>query len=186
MKKRNYWPLFFIGIFSFALYMIVWTIIQATKAPVIADKSFLLKYQDVDENYNTIMQANEEFLSKYNLSFILNDKDFGLTTHDIRYGQRVIEEHSAHKNSLKVSDNILKVVATSKNSNKKQDIDINLALTKTMTNDSDIVLKTENFGNIGGEYISNFEVNEETNWNITGSLKVNDSIAYIFIKTNAK
>ncbi|RBQ28874.1 hypothetical protein [Aliarcobacter vitoriensis] len=184
--KRNYWPLFFIGIFSFVFSMIIWTVSKAIKAPVIEDRSFLLKYQDVDENYNKLMEANEEFLSKYNLSFILNDKDFGLTTEDIKYGQRVIEKYSNHKDTLKIGNNTLKVVATSKDSNEKQDINIDLVITKTMTNDNDVVLKQDKFENVNNDFISEFEISQETNWNITGSFKVNDSIGYIFIKTNAR
>ncbi|MFV7790943.1 hypothetical protein ACNSOP_02620 [Aliarcobacter lanthieri] len=186
MRKRNYWPLFFIGIFGFTLIMIIWTIKSAIKVPVIEDRSFLLKYQDVDENYNKLMEANIEFLSKYNLSFVLNDREFGLTTEDIKYGQRVIEKYSGHRDTLKLGNNTLKVFITSKDSNEKQNLDIDLVITKTMTNDHDIVFKTDNFEKTDGEYISIFEVNEETNWNITGSFKVNDSTAYIFIKTNAK
>ena len=52
--KRNYWPLLFIGIFTFTLGMIIWTIKSAVSVPVIEDNSFMKKYQDVDENYNNI------------------------------------------------------------------------------------------------------------------------------------
>ena len=48
MNKRNYWPLFFIGIFGFTLIMIIWTIRSAIKVPVIEDRSFIYKYQYVD------------------------------------------------------------------------------------------------------------------------------------------
>ncbi|NLN12757.1 MAG: hypothetical protein GX169_00780, partial [Arcobacter skirrowii] len=88
MKKRNYWPLFFIGIFSFVFSMIIWTVTQALKAPVIEDKSFINKYQYVDENYNSIMESNMRFLNKYTLNLDLNGTRFPLTTDDIKFGQR--------------------------------------------------------------------------------------------------
>ena len=47
--KRNYWPLFFIAVFSLAFSMIVWTIYSATKVPVHEDQTFLRSYQDLKE-----------------------------------------------------------------------------------------------------------------------------------------
>lgn len=186
MKKRNYWPLFFIGIFSFVFYMIIWTIVQSTKAPVIEDKSFMQKYQYVDEHYNTMMKANQDFLSKYDLVFSLNGVDFGLTTQDIKYGQRVIEKYSEHKNILKVGENTLKLIAKDKKTSEKYDLNIELLVTKTMTNDNDLILLNKDFKEENKEYLANFKILEETNWNITGKLTLNDSKGYIFIKTNAR
>jgi len=187
MKKRNYWPLFFIGIFSFTLIMIVWTIKSAIKAPVIEDRSFMQKYQYVDEHYNTIMQANEEFLKNYNLSFILNQKEFNLTTEDIKYGQREIEKHSLHKDLLKVGKkNRIELLIKDKNGNLQEIQNISLIITKTMTNDKDIILNSENFLNKNDIYTTDFELNEETNWIITGSFELKNNKGYIFIKTNAK
>ena len=65
--KRNYWPLLFIGIFTFTFGMIIWTIMSAVKTPVNEDMSFLKKYQDVDENYNKLMTSNLNFKNKYKL-----------------------------------------------------------------------------------------------------------------------
>ena len=88
--KRNYWPLFFIGIFGFTIAMIIWTIKSAVSVPVVEDRSFMKKYQDVDDHYNEIMDSNKLFLSKYDFELILNDKKFSLTTDDIKYSQRVM------------------------------------------------------------------------------------------------
>ena len=81
--KRNYWPLLFIGIFTFTLGMIIWTIKSAVSVPVIEDNSFMKKYQDVEEHYNEMMDSNVLFRSKYNFDFFINDKQFALTTEDI-------------------------------------------------------------------------------------------------------
>ena len=113
--KRNYWPLFFIGIFSFVFSMIIWTIMSASKVPVIEDHSFMKKYQDVDENYNKMMDSNALFLSKYNFELSINDKIFGLTTDDIKLAQRVVEKYSQHKNILKVGQNNLNCICFDKN-----------------------------------------------------------------------
>ena len=185
MKKRNYWPLFFIGIFSFVFSMIIWTIMSAVSVPVIEDRSFMKKYQEVDENYNNMMDSNSAFLDKYSFELYLNEKKFDLSTTDMMYAQRVIEKHSKHKDSLKVGENSLKIVIIDKQTNKKKDVDVSLIVTKSIADDSDIVLNSEKFLNDNKIYSTKFEIKESNNWNISGSFKVGENIGYIFIKTNA-
>ena len=132
MKKRNYWPLYFIAIFAFTVYMIIWTIYKATQAPVVEDRSFMQKYQYVDENYNNIMTSNINFLEKYSLELDLNGKIFPLTTEDIKYGQRVIEKHSKHKDILKLENNLIKIDIIDKVTKEKVPINIDLVISKTM------------------------------------------------------
>lgn len=186
MKKRNYWPLYFIAIFAFTVYMIIWTIYKATQVPVVEDRSFMQKYQYVDENYNNIMTSNINFLEKYSLELDLNGKIFPLTTEDIKYGQRVIEKYSNHKDVLKVGENSLKISVLNKITKEIVPINIDLLITKTMSDDSNLNLKDENFTKDKNIYTTNFNLNEETNWIITGSFKVEDETGFIFIKTNAK
>jgi len=185
MKKRNYWPLFFIGIFSFVFSMIIWTIMSAVSVPVIEDRSFMKKYQDVDENYNNMMDSNSAFLDKYSFELYLNEKKFDLSTTDMMYAQRVIEKHSKHKDSLKVGENSLKIVIIDKQTNEKKDVDVSLIVTKSIADDSDIVLNSEKFINDNKIYSTKFEIKESNNWIISGSFKVGENIGYIFIKTNA-
>lgn len=186
MKKRNYWPLYFIAIFAFTVYMIIWTIYKATQVPVVEDRSFMQKYQYVDENYNDMMNSNINFLEKYSLELDLNGKIFPLTTEDIKYGQRVIEKYSNHKDILKVGENSLKISVLNKITKEIVPINIDLLITKTMSDDSNLNLKDENFTKDKNIYTTNFSLNEETNWIITGSFKVEDETGFIFIKTNAK
>ena len=186
MKKRNYWPLYFIAIFAFTVYMIIWTIYKAMQAPVVEDRSFMQKYQYVDENYNNIMTSNINFLEKYSLELDLNGKIFPLTTEDIKYGQRVIEKYSNHKDVLKVGENRLKISVLNKITKEIVPINIDLLITKTMSDDSNLNLKDESFTKDKNIYTTNFSLNEETNWIITGSFKVEDETGFIFIKTNAK
>ncbi len=183
--KRNYWPLFFIGIFSFVFSMIIWTIMSATSVPIIEDRSFMKKYQDVDEHYNEMMDSNKLFLSKYDFELILNDKKFPLTTEDIRYSQRVMEKISQHKNSLKIGQNSIKITVLDKITQNKKDVNIELVVSKAIANDADLILKNKNFENKDKVYNSTFELKEENNWIITGSFIVDGITGYIYIKTNA-
>ena len=183
--KRNYWPLFFIGIFGFTFAMIIWTIKSAVSIPVIEDKSFMKKYQDVDDHFNEMMDSNKLFLSKYNFELTLNGKVFPLTTEDIKYSQRVIEKISEHKDILKVGQNDMKIIISDKITKEKKDATIELVITKVMSNESDIILRNENFQNSNGVNNSTFELKEANNWIITGSFTVDGIIGYIYIKTNA-
>ncbi len=183
--KRNYWPLFFIGIFGFTFAMIIWTIKSAVSLPVIEDKSFMKKYQDVDDHFNEMMDSNKLFLSKYDFELTLNGKVFPLTTEDIKYSQRVIEKISQHKDILKVGNNDMKIIISDKITKNKKDATIELVITKVMSNESDIILRNENFQNSNGVNNSTFELKEANNWIITGSFTVDGIIGYIYIKTNA-
>lgn len=183
--KRNYWPLFFIGIFGFVFSMIVWTVKSAVSVPVIEDRSFMKKYQDVDEHYNDMMTSNAVFSSKYNFELTVNEKTFGLTTDDVKLAQRVIEKYSEHKDILKIGQNSLKIIVTDKITNEKKDIIIELVISKTISADSDMILKNENFTANDKIYNSAFELKEENNWIITGSFIVDGITGYIYIKTNA-
>ena len=183
--KRNYWPLFFIGIFGFTFAMIIWTIKSAVSVPVVEDKSFMKKYQDVDDHFNEMMDSNKLFLSKYDFELTLNGKVFPLTTEDIKYSQRVIEKISQHKDILKVGNNDMKIIISDKITKNKKDATIELVITKVMSNESDIILRNENFQNSNGVNNSTFELKEANNWIITGSFTVDGIIGYIYIKTNA-
>lgn len=183
--NRNYWPLLFISIFTFTLGMIVWTIMSAVKTPVSDDKSFLRTYQDVDANYNSIIISNQDFLDKYTFSLTINEKEFGLTTEDIKYSQRVLEKKSKHKNLLNYGSNDISLIIIDKNSKEKKSANIILKITMSSSNDFDVLLKNENFKNLNNEYISKFEINDRNNWNITGTIEVDGITGSIFIKTNA-
>ena len=165
--------------------MIIWTIMSAVKIPVLEDRSFLKKYQEVDESFNNIMTSNKNFLKKYDVEFIINTKKFGLETQDIMYSQRVLEKKSKHRNILNIGDNTLTINVFDKITKEKKEITVLLNVTKSIANDSDILLNNEKFKNNSNTYISTFEINDENNWNITGSIKVNNEIGYVYIKTNA-
>lgn len=184
-KKKNYWPIFFIVLFSFVFSMIIWTITRAVSVPTVEDKSFMKKYQDVDANFNNMMDSNEIFLKKYDLELYINGKKFDLTTDDIKFSQKVIDKNSTHKDILKVGDNNIKVIVTDKNTKEKKELGIELMITKALVNDSDIIFNNNSFKDDSKEYTSNFSINEANNWIITGSFKANDAVGYIFIKTNA-
>jgi hypothetical protein len=183
--KRNYWPLFFIGIFSFVFSMIIWTIVKTSQANLDEDESFLKSYQEVDDSYNNYMTSNKIFNEKYDLLLSINGKVFPLTIEDIMYSQRVLEKKSKHKNLFKLGSNELSVYILDKETNEKKETTIELKITKSNVSLGEFILRNEDFDNQNNIYKTNFKINEENNWNITGSFKIGKDMGYIYIKTNA-
>jgi hypothetical protein len=182
--KRNYWPFLFIGIFSFTLYMIIWTIYNSTQSPVYQDESFLNSYQNVDGNFNEIAFANQHFLEQYDFELKVNDQTFPLTYEDIFYSQRVIEAKSEHKNALNVQNNHIVVVI--KNKSNQQIIDnakISMRVMTPTNNSNDLDLENFQFSN--NVYETQFSLPNKGNFNITGVITIDDKKGYIFLKTNA-
>ena len=187
MKNRNYWPLFFIGLFLFVLSLIVWTVVSTTKVSLDEDESFLKKYQEVDNNYNEIMYSNVLFSKKYELFFILNNKEFNLDVKDIKYSQRVLKDKSKHRDVLNLGENSLLIYVINKQTNQKVMIDkINLKFTLSSSNSQDILLTKSDFNKENSKYGTNIEITKESNWNVTGTFKIGEDIGYIYIKTNAR
>lgn len=180
MKKRNYWPLFFIGIFSFAFGMIVWTIISAVKTPVHEDYAFLDKYQQVEEKFNDFVESNKNFNEKFNIVISLNNNNFGLEIKDIYMSQRVLNEKSTHKNFFNVGKNSL-VVSLKDKSGKDIPALIKFKVTKATNNNFD-----QDISNSESKTMDfHFDITHAGNWNITGTIEAEGQKGYFFIKSNA-
>lgn len=183
--KRNYWPLFFIGIFSFTFGMIVWTIMSAIKVPVNEDEAFLTRYHSLDRDYNNIIASNNLFLSKYSFNLNVNGKQFPLKLDDIFASQRVLEKKSDHKDVLKIGKNSLTLTVKDKNTNELKDVKIELRVTRATSHSNTMDFFNENFKNNNNAYSVNFDLPLKGNWNITGNFQVGDDKGYFYIKTNA-
>ncbi|MFA7083424.1 MAG: hypothetical protein WC141_02700 [Arcobacteraceae bacterium] len=182
--KRNYWPLLFIAIFTFTIYMVFWTVYNAIQTPVQQDDSFLNSYQNVDGNFNEIALSNEQFLEKYDFELLINNHTFELSFQDIYYSQKVIETKSEHKNALNVENNTISVSIKEKKSNEPiSNALISMRVMAPTNNNHDTDLEDFNYSN--NMYSSEFPLPNKGNFNITGVITIDDQKAYIFIKTNA-
>jgi len=183
MKKRNYWPLLFIGIFSFTFAMIVWTIVSAVNTPVHEDKSFLSTYHNVDGDYNNIVSSNEKFSKKYNIKIKINKKVFdGLLISDVFLSQRVIDNKSMHKDIFNKGSNNISFEISDKDGLNIDNAEINFKVTRTTNSYSDIDIS--NVENKSNAFL--FDLEKEGNWNITGTIETSDGEkGYFYIKSNA-
>jgi hypothetical protein len=185
MKKFNIWPIFFIGLFSFGLSMVIWTVYNASKLTIQEDETFLNTYRNVDDNFNKIAQSNVDFLNQYHFELHMNETQFPLSFEDAFYSQRVMQKHSQHKNVLKHQDsNQIAIVIKDKNSNEViKDVQIALRVTSATDNKKDINIASFDFSN--EQYETQFTIPSQGNWNITGVITTNEHKGYFLIKTNA-
>lgn len=184
--KRNYWPLFFIGIFSFVFAMIVWTIMSASKVPINKDETFMSSYYDVDQNYNKIVASNFNFEKKYDFKLTINNNEFPLTFNDMFLAQRVIEEKSNHKDIFKLGQNEIKFSVKDRiNGNQIDSLDIKIRVSRPTSHDNTQDYTIDNFIKENAIYKLNTNLPLKGNWNITGQVKIGNDIGYFYIKSNA-
>ena len=184
--NRNYWPLLFIGIFSFVFGMIVWTIYSATQVPIHKDETFMSSYHDVDRDYNKIVESNNNFEKRFKLNVKINEKEFGLIYKDMFLGQRVIEKKSIHKNIFKLKDNAITIYVEERESQQLvKDVKIKLRLSRPTNHGSTMDFSENDFKSVNGINSLNVELPLKGNWNITGQIIVGNNIGYFYIKSNA-
>lgn len=184
--KRNYWPIFFIGLFSFSFAMIVWTIYSATQTPVHEDETFFMSYRDLKENFNDVVASNEKFLEKYDFEIIINKKKFPLIINDMFLSQRVLEEKSKHKDIfLNGKNNISLVVLDKKTKNLIKDIDISFRISRPTNHNNTMDFMSKDFKEDKNKYNLTVDLPLEGNWNVTARFKIKQNIGYFYIKSNA-
>ena len=70
MTKKNQNRLWFaivMGMLSFGIGMVIWTVKQAVSLPVQESNNFMLKYQQADMNINAILANKAKFDAKYSI-----------------------------------------------------------------------------------------------------------------------
>jgi hypothetical protein len=183
--KRNYWPLLFIGIFSFTFAMIVWTVYSAVQTPVHEDESFLKRYHDLDREFNDVVMSNTKFNSKYDFNIRINKKDLPLIISDIYLSQRALEEKSNHKDIFINGKNNIVINVKDKIGVKQKNIEISLRVSRPTNHNNTMDFINKDFVLTDDKYNLNVELPLKGNWNITGTFKIGSDIGYLFIKSNA-
>ena len=188
-NKKEYKPMpkwliysLFILKFFLGLALIWWTVYMTLQSDVGKDddNAFLSDYHKIDDNYNKMVEENNEFSSKYNVKFLFNTQTIvGLSYHDIYLSQRSIKDRTFRKHMLHVGKNTISVMVQDKAGNELKKKKVNILVTKNTTHDEDVKL----------EYIDEdtklFEIKSIGYWNITGTVEVNGSKGSFYIKTNA-
>ncbi len=173
----------FIGKFGLSLALIWWTVYMTLQSDVGKDddNAFLSDYHHIDDNYNKLIEQNNEFNSKYNVKFVFNNEEIiGLTHQDVYLSQRVIQARKTRKDIINVGENKFSVYIQDKAGNKVTQNNIEILVTKNTTHTEDVKLLFTN------ENTKTFTIGSKGYWNITGTVETNGSKGYFYIKTNGK
>ena len=173
----------FILKFILGLGLIYWTIYTTLQSNVGEDddNAFLSTYQNVDSNFNKIVNNNSIFESKYNIKFEFNDETIvGLSYKDIFLSQRAIQNRKIRKNILKVGNNSFTIKVQDKDGNEITNKKIDILVTKSTNHLEDVSLVFNNTDT------KDFKINSIGYWNITGTINVDGMTGTFYIKTNAK
>jgi hypothetical protein len=182
MSKLLVYTLFILK-FLLSLALIWWTVYMTFQSDVGKDddNAFLSDYHHIDDNYNKIIEQNNEFSSKYNVKFVFNNEEiYGLTHQDVYLSQRVIQERKIRKDIINVGTNTFSVYIQDKAGNVVTDNKIEILVTKNTTHTEDVKLLYTD------ENTKTFEIGSKGYWNITGTVETNGSKGYFYIKTNGK
>ena len=186
IQKYHFWLLFFFVIFFYTFGMIIWTIKSAVDTPVYEDRSFMEKYQDVDDNYNNMFISNVKFNARYETKVVINNRTVGMDFSDMQFGQRSLEKHSKNQNMLTLGDNSLSLEIIDKKSNAPvPNATISFQITRPIKNDSNIDLN--DFAYSDGKYTTSvIKLDLKGYWNIIGKVIVGEDTGYLYIKTGIK
>jgi len=158
-KEINYWPYAIVGMILTVVILGIWTIKVAVKNPVQLDNSYMMKYQDVDENINEIMAKQKLFDSKYKIDL--------------------------SSNKLQIGKNRVIINLISRDGKIVKNPEIVAIITRPTTAQYDINLNKFKFD--GKNYISEeFELKNSGRWNIEVRVKIGEDIGYktykLFVK----
>jgi len=186
IQKYHFWLLFFFFIFGYTFSLIIWTIKSAVETPVYEDRSFMEKYQDVDDNYNKMVISNVKFNAKYETKVMINSRTVGMSFSDIQYGQRSLEKYSTNQEMLLFGENQLSLTIVDRKSKiSVSDANISFQVTRPIKNDHDINLNSFHYSS--GKYTTDsIQLDLKGYWNIIGKVTIGSDVGYLYIKTATK
>jgi len=147
------------------------------------DNTFSSTYKDMDTGYNKIINANKDFVLKYNTTIKINDSIINeLSYSDVYLSQRIMQKRQTNINILNLTTNKISIEIRDKNTNKiMQNIDAKIVLTRPSTNKDNF-----EFDISKSNEAKEFKIDKKAYWNIMGIIKINKDEGHFFIKTNSK
>ncbi len=158
-KEINFWPYAIVGMILTVVMLAAWTIRIAMKNPVQLENSYMMKYQDVDENINEILEKQRLFDAKY----------------------RIVLD----SNRFKLGTNLVQVGVLSKEGIPVAGAKITVLITRPDSTQHDIKLKKFTYKN-GTYYSEEFTLKKSGRWNIVTKVELNGDEGYKKYKTFVK
>jgi len=158
-EKANYWPhAIVLAIFGVA-GLCVWTVNIAVNNPVELDSFYFDSYQNVEQNYNDIINSQEAFDAKYDV--ILPAKD------------------------LKIGKNTIMIKVMDKEHNSGID-EANVTVVITRPDTQRLDKKPKVISTLNGVYaLEPFEIKRLGRWQIMSKVRVGDLTTFKKLEVNA-
>jgi hypothetical protein len=177
MTKKNQNRLWFaivMGMLSFGIGMVIWTVKQASSVPVHESNDFMLKYQQADMNINSILANKAKFDAKYSIE--LQNAEF--ITLKAEYQNNNSKRQQPKPLKLKKGENRFAYAIKDKNGNNVESAEFTFLLTRPYTQDED---KKENNVSIeNGLYVTKpFEINNKGRYTLQVKVTIDGLTGYL-------
>ncbi len=158
-KEINYWPYTIVGMILTVVMLSVWTIKVTIKNPVQLENSYMMKYQDVDDKINEILEKQKAFDSRYRVVF--------------------------DKNRFSAGPNRINITILDKNGTIVKKAEVTALVTRPDSTLFDKKLKR--FDLVNGTYRSEeFVLKKRGRWNFVVKIEIGDDVGFKTYKTFIK
>jgi hypothetical protein len=177
MTKKNqnrFWIGVIIGLLSFGIGMIIWTVKQASSVPVHESNNYMLKYQQADMNINDIIHAKQDFDKLYNIK-LQNVELITLTGDDINSNSK---RKQANPIKLTKGANSFSYTITDKSGTAIPDANVTFLLTQPHSRNEDVIIENVPFEN--GHYQTEaLNITKAGRYTLQFRAYLNDTIGYL-------
>ncbi|WP_456322157.1 FixH family protein [Hydrogenimonas sp.] len=160
-KDINYWPYAIVGMILTVVVLGAWTIKIAVNNPVQESRTYMMNYQDVEENINELIARQKAFEKKFTIDMSQNRLHLGKNVLRIR-----IVDNETHRPVPNAE--ILAIV------------------TRPTTSRQDIRLETFTYKKDGFYVSEPFELTREGRWNVQVRVTIGDNVGFTTYKSFVK
>ena len=176
MTKKNQNRLWFaivMGMLSFGIWMVIWTVKETMSLPVHESHDFMLKYQQADMNINQILANKAKFDAKYSIEL----QDVELITLAEEYQNTNSKRKQPKPVKLTMGENSFKYAIQDKNGNAVENAEMTFLLTRPYTQTEDQQENNVTFSN--GFYVTKkFELSNKGRYILQTKVTVDGLTGY--------
>jgi hypothetical protein len=173
-NQNRLWFAIAMGMLSFGIGMVIWTVKQATSLPVHESNDFMLKYQQADKNINSIMENKAKFDAKYSIE--LQNAEF--ITLEEQYQNSNSKRQQPKPLKLTKGANRFSYAIKDKNGNNVENAEFTFLLTRPYTQDED--QKENNVSVKNGLYVTKaFNINHKGRYTLQVKVTIDGLTGYL-------
>jgi hypothetical protein len=176
MTKKNqnrFWFTLVMGMLSFGIGMVIWTVKQASSVPVHESNNFMLKYQMADMNINEILALEKKFNQKYTIEL----KNFELIVLNEELQNTNAKRAQTTPVKLHTGDNSFNFDIRSTEGASVEDANVTFLLTRPHTRVDDVLEESVQYSN--GQYLTkSFQLKNKGRYTLQLKVEINGLTGY--------